>query len=88
MKKIKYSIIIITTFCTILILQGCYTQVRSTKKVRVSRRPAYKTRTYTYTVPAEDDSLIYYQDEDGNMYFEDAYGNINYVEDDSSFSTA
>ncbi len=88
MKKIKYSIILITALGTVLILQGCYTQIGSTKKVRVTRRPAYETRTYTYTLPAENDSLVYYQDEDGDIYYEDAYGNINYIEDDSSFSAA
>jgi len=89
MKKIKNSIILIVALGTVLILQGCYTQMESTKKVRVTRRgPAYETRTYTYTLPAENDSLVYYQDEDGNIYYKDVYGNINYVEDDSSFSAA
>ena len=88
MVKIKYSIIVIIVLGTIMLLQGCYTQMESTKKVRVSRRPAYEKRTYTYTIPVENDSLVYYQDEDGNIYYEDAFGNINYVEDDSSFSAA
>ncbi|MCK4903925.1 MAG: hypothetical protein KAS35_04470, partial [Candidatus Marinimicrobia bacterium] len=87
MKKIKNSIVLFSVLSAVLVLQGCYTQIASSKKVRV-RRPAYETRSYTYTLPAEIDSLVYYQDEDGNIYFKDVYGNINYVEDDSSFSAA
>ncbi len=88
MKKIKNSIIIILTIGSILILQGCYTQMESTKKVKVVKQPTYETRTYTYIQPVVDDSLVYYQDENGNVFFEDEYGHINYVESDSVFSTA
>ncbi len=88
MKKRNNLIILITTLGTILVLQGCYTHMELTKKVRITRRPANETKIYTYTLPSENDSLVYYQDEDGNIYYEDAYGNINYVEDDSSFSAA
>ena len=88
-KKTKNSILLIAALGAIMILQGCYTQMESTKKVRVTRRtPAYETETYTYTLPAENDSLVYYQDEDGNIYFKDVYGNINYVKEDSVFSEA
>lgn len=87
-KKTKNSISLIAALGAVFILQGCYTQMESTKKVRVSSRPAYDTKTYTYTLPAEIDSLVYYQDEDGNVYYQDEYGNINYVENDSVFSAA
>ena len=88
MKKTKNSIILFATLISVLILQGCYTQMETTKKVKVTRRPVHETRAYTYTQPVENDSLVFYQDEDGYIYFKDEFGNINYVEDDSSFSTA
>lgn len=87
-KKTKNSISLIAVLGAVFILQGCYTQMESTKKVRVNSRPAYDTKTYTYTLPAEIDSSVYYQDEDGNVYYQDEYGNINYVENDSVFSVA
>ena len=59
MKKKKNSIILFAALSAILVLQGCYTQMESTKKVKVSRRPAYETRTYTYTEPVVNDSLVF-----------------------------
>ena len=58
MKKIKKSIILFTALSTVFVLQGCYTQMESNKKVKVTRRPVYETRAYTYTQQVENDSLV------------------------------
>ncbi len=44
MKKIKNLTVLFVAFSTVMILQGCYTQMESTKKVKVTRRPVYKTK--------------------------------------------
>ena len=88
MKKTKNYLRTSILLSVVFVLQGCYTQMETTKKVRVSRRPVVKEKTYTYTYSTQNDSLVYYEDDDGDLFYLDEYGNVVYFKEDSLISTA